>query len=179
MNYSAIAIRYSKALFTLAEEKHKLDKVYKDITLIKSVCETEKSFQNLLHFPIIKSSKKISIFNELFSNKIDSLTLDFLKLISNNKREMHLLSMCYSFINLYKDAKFIQTVHFTSVNKIDRSTKNKIIGMLKKQHKGYIELIEHTDDNLIGGFILRIDDRQYDASVANSLKNIEREFING
>ncbi len=178
MNYSAIAIRYSKALFTLANEKNKLDAVYNDILIIKSVCETEKGFTNLLHFPVIKSSKKISIFNEIFANKIDALTLNFLKLIANNKREMYLLPMCQSFVELYKEQRSIKTVNFTSVSTVGDDIKNKIINLVKEHYKSDVELVEHTDDSLIGGFVLRIDDQQYDASVANRLKNIEHEFIN-
>lgn len=178
MNYSAIAVRYSKALFTLAEEKGKLTEVQQDIELIKSVCETNNEFKNLLDFPIVQASKKISIFTEIFGKRVNPLTLEFLKLTANNKRESYLLPICYSFINLYKEKQGIKTVNFISVEGINENIKKEVIKLVKNSYKADIELVEHTNEQLIGGFVLRVDDEQFDASVANHLRNIEKELIN-
>jgi len=35
-----------------------------------------------------------------------------------------------------------------------------------------------SNDDLIGGFIVRVDNRQYDASVASSLKRVKKELLN-
>ncbi len=177
MNYSAIATRYSKALFTLSKQKGELENVYNDILLIKSVCETEQSFRSLLDFPVLKAAKKISIFNDIFADKVNGITLNFLKLTANNKRESHLLLMCYAFVDFYKKEKGIKIVNFTSVEKISDDIRTEIIAIVKKHYKSEIELVENTTDDIIGGFVLRVEDEQYDASVSSKLKNIERELI--
>jgi len=178
MNYSAIAIRYSKALFTLSIEKNALEKVYDDMKMIYEVCETENSFMQFLENPILAFSKKISIFENIFKSKINDLSLQFLILISKNKREQYLKTMAFEFISLYKAKLGIKTVTLTSVSTIDENLKNKIKNIVKKQFNAEIELEENTDNELIGGFVLRIDDEQYNASVVNQLENIKREFIN-
>ncbi len=177
MNYSAIATRYSKALFNLAKQKGELENVYRDIVLIKSVCETEESFKSLLDFPVLKASKKISIFEDIFANKVNVLTLDFLKLTADHKRESYLLLMCYAFIDYYKKDKGIKIVKFTSVEGISDNIRTEIISLVKKHYKSEIELVENIDNEIIGGFVLRVEDEQYDASVRSKLKNIERELI--
>ena len=178
MNYSAIAIRYSKALFTLAIEKDVLDKVYDDMRMIHEICETEDGFMQFLENPILAFSKKITVFENIFKKYINTLSLQFLNLITKNKREQYLKTMAFEFISLYK-AKFgIKTVTLTSVSTIDEKLKDKIKEIVKNQFKADIELVEKTDNELIGGFVLRIDDEQYDASVVNQLENIKREFIN-
>jgi len=178
MNYSAIAVRYSKALLSLAEEKGILDEVQKDISLIQSVCNTEHEFKRLLDFPVIPASKKIGIFTEVFGKKINTLTLEFLKLIANNRRESHLFLMTYAFLSLYKAKQGIKTVTFTSVGKIDDTVRKSIRDLVKKHYNADIELVEKIDNEIIGGFVLRVDDEQFDASVANQLEKIKREFIN-
>ncbi len=177
MNYSAIAVRYSKALFSLAMDKGKVNEVREDILLIKSVCETEPEFINLLDFPVVKASKKIRVFKEIFGSKINPLTLEFLTLIANNKRESFLLQMCYSFLYFYKDAQGIKTVNFTSADAINQNLKTEIVNLVRKYYKAEIELEESINEELIGGFVLRVDDEQFDASVASHLKNIEKELI--
>lgn len=178
MNYSAIAVRYSKALLSLSEEKGILDQVQKDIALIQSVCETENEFRRLLEFPVIPTSKKIEIFNEIFKDKVSNLTLEFLKMIADNRREAFLYHMTHAFMGLYKTKLGIKTVTFTSVDAIDDNTRKLINDMVKEHYKADIELIEETNKDLIGGFVLRVDDEQFDASVANRLEKIRREFIN-
>ncbi len=177
MNYSAIAVRYSKALLSLAEEKGILDEVQKDILLVQSVCDTEDEFKRLLEMPVIPASKKISIFGEIFGSKINALTLKFLELIAKKRRESYLHPMTYAFLNLYKAKQGIKTVTFTSVEKIDDDVKKVISALVKEHYKAEIELVEQTNSNLIGGFVLRVDDDQFDASVANQLERIKREFI--
>jgi len=178
MNYSAIAVRYSKALFTLAIEKDVLEKVYDDMKMIYEVCETENSFMQFLENPILAFSKKISIFENIFKTKVNYLSLQFLNLITTNKREQYLKTMAFEFISLYKAKHEIKTVTLTSVGTIDENLKNKIKDIVKNQFKAEIELVENTDNDLIGGFVLRIDDEQYDASVVSQLENIKRKFIN-
>jgi F-type H+-transporting ATPase subunit delta len=176
MNYSAIAVRYSKALFTLAQEKNLLDEIQKDISLIYSVCQDEPDFVRLLEFPVIQSSKKIEILRILFEDKIKPETFKFLQLVAQKRRESYLPAMAYAFMHRYKEKKGIKTVTFTSLGKIDEPTRQIVRDIVKKYYNADIELIELKDEKLIGGFILRIEDEQFNASVANQLEKIKREF---
>jgi len=177
MNYSAIAVRYSKALFALATEKNILDEIQEDIKLIHSICETESDFIRLLNFPTIPASKKIEIFRLLFTNNLKPETLRFLVLVAEKRRESHLQAMLHSFLLRYKETRGIKTVTFTSVEPINDSIRNIIKELVRKRYSANTDLIEQQDEKLIGGFVLRIDDEQYDACVASQLEKIKREFI--
>jgi F-type H+-transporting ATPase subunit delta len=177
MNHSSIAVRYSKALFALAQEKGILNQVQEDIRLIRSICESEHDFIRLIEYPAIPASKKIEIFKTLFSGKIQPETQKFLELIAKKRRESSLPAMTYSFLKLYKEIKGIKTITFTSVVEINDSVRSLIRDLIKKRYNAETELIELKDDKLIGGFVMRIDDEQYDASIASQLEKIKREFI--
>ena len=41
-----------------------------------------------------------------------------------------------------------------------------------------VELVSTVDQDIIGGFILRLGDQQFDASVANQLKSLEHKLSN-
>jgi F-type H+-transporting ATPase subunit delta len=86
--------------------------------------------------------------------------------------------MTYAFLSLYKAKQGIKTVTVTSVEKISKSAKKAITDLVKKHYKADIELIEETNKDLIGGFVLRIDDEQFDASVVYQLEKLKREFVN-
>ena len=39
-----------------------------------------------------------------------------------------------------------------------------------------VEVVNLIDESILGGFILRVGDIQYNASIANKLNNLKREF---
>ena len=176
MNYSAIATRYSKALFTLAKEKNILASIKNDMDLIVSVCDNEQYFNQFLENPILAYSKKSEIFNIIFKDKTNIVTINFLQLIAKSRREQYLRQMAIDFLNFYKEEKGIKTVKFTSVEKISDAVRKEIKEVVKSSYKAETELIEDVNDDIIGGFVIRIDDLQYDASVANQLEKIKREI---
>ncbi len=176
MNYSAIAVRYAKALFSLAKEKNTLSKVKDDMAQIVSVCEQDDVFNRFLENPVLPFAKKNKIFDAIFK-QADKLTLDFIHLVTQNRREPFLKQMALDFLNLYKTEKGIKTVHFASVTKINDTVRKEIKNIIKSSFDAETELIETTDENLVGGFLIRIDDLQYDASVARQLEHIKREIV--
>ncbi len=177
MNYSAIAVRYAKALFSLAKEKNALSKVRDDMAQIVSVCEQDETFNRFLENPVLPFAKKNEIFDAIFKKQADKLTLDFIHLVTQNRREAFLKYMALDFLNLYKLEKGIKTVHFSSVTKINDTVRKEIRDLIKNSFNAETELIETTNENLVGGFLIRIDDLQYDASVARQLETIKREIV--
>jgi F-type H+-transporting ATPase subunit delta len=177
MNYSAIAVRYSKALYALAKERKLLGEIHEDIKMLFTLCKNEPEFIRMLEFPVIPASKKIEIFRILFREKIKPETFRFLELIAENRRESYLPAIAHAFLDRYKTGMGIKTVTITSVETIDDGVRNIIHDEIKKHYHAGIELIEQKDEKLIGGFILRIEDEQYDASVASQLEKIRRQFI--
>jgi F-type H+-transporting ATPase subunit delta len=66
------------------------------------------------------------------------------------------------------------TAQVTSATKLDEEQKNKVLSLLK--HEGEVEIIEKVDASLIGGFIVRVGDKQIDASIATKFKNLRKEI---
>ena len=176
MNYSAIAVRYAKALFSLAKEKNKLSKIKEDMAQIVAVCDQDEVFNRFLGNPVLPFSKKNKIFDAIFK-QADKMTLDFIHLVTKKRREAFLKQMALDFLDFYKEEKGIKTIHFTSVSKIDDKVRKEISDIIKNSFNAETELIENTDDKLVGGFVMRIDDLQYDASVSKQLEYIKREII--
>lgn len=171
-----VASRYAKSLLDLAAEKGQLDAVYADMQQIKAVCDSTKEFTLFLNSPLIKSDKKISTLKAVFEGKVSPITLGFLSIVTAKRRESVIAEMANSFIDQYKTRKNILTAVITSAKGLDAATKQKVLELIKQQGQGEVELIEKTDDNLIGGFILKIGDKQLDRSVARQLANLKKEL---
>ena len=101
-----------------------------------------------------------------------------MNLILKNSREDILRQIADAFINLYKKSKNIMDVTVISATKLDDKTRATIEAKIKANFEGTIELTEKIDPALIGGFIVRIDDQQIDASIASQLSNLKNILLN-
>ena len=112
------------------------------MVLIDSVCSSNKDFLNLLRSPIIKTDLKIKILKELFSNNLSALTLSFISLITNKKREGLLPEISASFISLYKKNKNIKEVVVTSALPLDEDLKKSLMDYIGSETGSEIDLKE-------------------------------------
>lgn len=173
-----VANRYAKSLMELALESNKVDQVRKDMNMIEQVCKDSREFDLFLTSPIIKTDKKIGVINTLFKGKVSDLTLSFLNLITNKHRESYIHEIASAFDEQYKKNKNIFTAVVTSATGLDEKTRARVLDLVKSQMNGEVELVEKIDPRTIGGFILKIGDKQVDRTVSRQLNNLKKELIN-
>ncbi|WP_066756388.1 ATP synthase F1 subunit delta [Crocinitomix algicola] len=178
MSVTRVAYRYAQSLIDLATEKKVVEEVYADMNQLSTVCKDSQDFKNLLNSPVITGQKKLEVFKAIFDGKVNSATMDLLNLIVKNERENVLPAIAKGFIELYKKSNGIHEVFVTSAHPLDQATKDKIVEKLKAGVNGTIELHEKVDPELIGGFVVRIDDQQIDASIASQLSNLKNVLLN-
>jgi F-type H+-transporting ATPase subunit delta len=177
MNESIIAVRYTKAIFSLAKEKNILDHVKSDIEIIYSVLNESPELRQFFENPVLMPSKKKEVIDHIFKS-LHPQTLSFINLLIDNKREEYMHQIARNFLDKYRQYKGIQTVVFTSVVKIEEKTVTAIIELVKNIFKTDVELTSQLNEKIIGGFILRIGDKQFNASIHSSLNKIKRKLLN-
>ena len=171
MKATRLSSRYAKSLLSLVVEQNKLEDTLSDMKHIVNVCSENKDLSLLLKSPIVKTDKKISILSEIFSKSVSDVTMSFIHIITSKKREMYLEGIAESFISLYKVHNNIETVTLTTAVPIDENTKSEILSYIKKNGKTDVELTEIIDQDILGGMIVKIGDKQLDASVIRDIKN--------
>ena len=176
MKHSRVTNRYAKALLGLAIEQNKLSICYKDMILIDSVCKESKELKLLLKSPIVKTDKKSTILKEIFEDKLDNLSMSFINIITNKKREALLTEIATSFIFLYKKHNNIEAAKVTTSTPLDEELKAQVINFIKQHGNQDVELTEIVDKSIIGGTIIRMGDKQLDASVSRTIKELKQTF---
>ncbi len=177
MNESKITTRYAKALFKLAQEKNLLDRIKQDLDLIKQAFEL-KEFKEFLYSPIIPEHTKKQIFADLFKGKVHEYTLQFLFILAENRREQYLNIIIMDYEKLYRKALNITEVQLTTAIELDQDLKQQFIDILKKVTDSKIDLHHSVKPEIIGGFILKIDDRRLDASILTQLNKLRKHISN-
>lgn len=174
---SLIRVRYAKAFFQTAKEKNLLGELKSDIENIFSICINSPEFIGLLNSPVVKTRQKSELINQIFKNHLNDLTLKFLILITENKREAEIPGICRNFLELTRKDQNIKTATLITATEISSETTEKIRQIIEKETGAGIELATRINPELIGGMILRVDDKQYDASVATQLKKIRQKLL--
>lgn len=175
MNDSKISVRYSRALFQSALEKKILDKVNQDMIFISEICKIQQT-KEFLQSPIIVPSKKEAIFHKILGDNVEKLTLSLIDLIVQNGRESFIPAIARNFIHETKKYNGITESVLTTAVKIDAKIKNQITDLISEVFKTKAELKENIDPEIVGGFILQIDDNYIDASIKNKLRKIRKEL---
>jgi len=176
MDVSIISKRYAQALFDLALEMNIVERVKDDMNLVLAVTKENPQFKRLLASPIIPPGKKSKILRRIFEKHINRLSLRFLELVTQKEREVYMVNIADSFITRYKKYKNIITVKLTTAYTIDGDTRKEILDLLKEATDKHIELVEVVDKKIIGGFVLTLEDSQYDASLRKKIYRLGKAF---
>jgi F-type H+-transporting ATPase subunit delta len=176
MNDSKISVRYSRALFQSALERKIIDNVNQDMILISEICKDPETKEFLLS-PIIIPSKKSSIFHKMLEGSVEKITLSMIDLMVKNGRESYLPALARVFIHETLKYKGITKSVLTTAVKVDDKVRKQMTDLISEVYSTKVELEEKIDPEIIGGFMLRIDDNYIDASVRNKLRKIKKELL--
>lgn len=177
MSITRIASRYAKSLLDLSVEEGKLERILADVKVFQEFLKHRGLFL-MFKSPIVNVTKKRAVVHALFEGKLDSLLLSFFDIILRKNREMYLPEIADEFVNQYKVMNEITTA--TLITAAEMSEKN--IEELKKAllesdaTEKKLELHTEIDPNLIGGFVIKIGDKLYDASILHKLDQLKKQF---
>lgn len=169
--------RYVKSLLDLAIERNVVEDVHRDMRLFSQTISNSRPLELLLENPVIKHDKKLAILKGVFTGKVHTLTLAFFEIITRKNRESILASVAREFHNAYNNFKGIGKAKVTTATPLDEKLRAEFEQLARRySDKKQIELVEIVDPELIGGFILKVGDRQVDASIKSKLKTLEVSF---
>ncbi len=179
MNESKISVRYARALFDLSGEKKIQGQVYQDMGQVYRSMKANADLGQALDSPVIPVSRKMNLIREIYRGRVQELTLTFLELMVKHRRESYIPMVALRFLSLYKQEQGITELTLTTASPFPEESKEKIRKLVAGAYTSKIELREIHKPEIIGGFILRVNDEQLDASVASELKRIRRILITG
>ena len=177
MNQNRAAIRYAKATLDFAVEKKAADAVEKDMREIAATISENPELHNMLESPIIKSEVKRNSLFEIFKGA-NEITKGLLETLIGNKRIAMLQEVAYKYIILHEKLKGEEVAYVTTAVPLTSDLEKKILETVTKATGNKVTLENKIDESIIGGFVLRVGDTQYDASIANKLNGLKREFTN-
>jgi len=174
---SRAAIRYAKAILDIAQTSGKAEAVNNDMKSIVTAVAESTELKDFLSNPVIKMDVKKSAISEIFSN-VQAETQSLFNLLFENKRYEILESIAVQYTKLYDVSNGVEVAKVTTAFPITAELETKVLAKIAEFSKNKITIENIVDPSIIGGFILRVGDQQYNASVAGKLSELKREFAN-
>jgi F-type H+-transporting ATPase subunit delta len=172
---SRAAIRYAKAILDIATTNNNAVAVNADMKTIATTVNGNQELKDFLTNPIIKGEVKNAAISEVFPN-IQAETKGLFYLLLANKRFEILPAVAVQFNLLFDVASGVETAVVTTAIAMTAELEGQVLKKLKEFSSNAITITNVIDESIIGGFIIRIGDKQYNASVANKLQQLKREF---
>lgn len=172
---------YGEALFEIAMEAGEGDKageLMEEIIQVNSILQQNPEFDKLLKHPGIPKQEKVQVVKNVFKERICDELLGFLEVVIQKERYSELPAIFDYFIEKVKEAKKIGVAYVTTAVELNDGQKEQVKDKLL-QTTAYetMEMNYNVDAALIGGMVIRINDRVVDSSIRSKLNDLTRQLL--
>ncbi len=178
MIVNVVAKRYAKALFQVGIEQNLLRELESDLALFSKALQESKELTSFLTAPEVSVYDKKKLVTSLFSEYTKQFSLNLLLLLIDARRIEVLPAILTEYTKLANDALGIVDAEIVTAHPMTIESQGLVKGMLSKKTGKTVQLRLSVDPKIIGGIVLRIADRVFDASIRTELKKMKSSLIN-
>jgi len=176
MDAGKISTRYAKAIFGYASEKGEAKQLREEFLSLAVQFAALPTLKKVLEDPTVPAEKKISALLAAVGKKASDSYTKTIDLVIGNGRGHYMQQIALMYDNVYRKENNIKVASLTTIEPASESIKTALSKLVSDNPKETVDFRAKTDKNIIGGFVLEIDDRRLDASVRNQLNVIKLEL---
>ena len=172
------ALRYARAILNLAKESGIETEVNADMQFINATISENDDLQTMLKSPVIKATDKKKVLKAIFTDKVNAVSLGLFNLLEENKRMVMLQPIASQYTIIFDYLKNMNVAKVTTAVALTKDMEEKVLNKVVELTGNKTSIENIIDPSILGGFILRVGDLQYDASISNNFNELRREFDN-
>jgi F-type H+-transporting ATPase subunit delta len=177
MSATTLARRYAGALFGVAEKADIVDKAQGDLALITSSLLSMQDLRETVMHPLVPPARKKSIAEKVYAGKIDDVTLRFLYLLLDKRRESIIGDVEKEFVSLANRSRGVVIATVSSAVPLTEDEQAALASKLSAYTGKTVELELSVDPELIGGLTVRIGDTVIDGSIKGHLASLKKKML--
>jgi F-type H+-transporting ATPase subunit delta len=179
MSDITIARRYAQALNEQAAQAGVLEQVDADIELISTALADSRELRSFFDSPIISREKKGDVVRALFADRIQSVTMTFMGLLVDKRREALFPSVVSSFRDLRDVELGVTAVSVRTAYELSAEDRAALEAELRTLTGKQVRLETNVDASIMGGIVIRVGDTVYDGSITNQLATLRERLQSG
>ena len=176
MNAGIISNRYAKAILKFALERKEESRLREEFKILSEQFLAVPNLKKVLDDPTISSTKKIDVLTTAAGKEISDTCRQVFHLVVKNGRTHYMQSIALMYDKVYRKEKNKVIVKLTVTEPASIEMKKKFVKLIGKNDE-QVDFEAKTDNDIIGGFILEINDLRLDASTRNQLNQLRLELI--
>lgn len=178
MDNGLIPHRYAKALYKFALEHDNAKAVYDEMKVVVASFQANPKLQQVLANPFVSREDKATLLKEAAGAKVENDYLGFIKLILEMNREEFAYRMALAYRDIYRKVNRISQVKITTAVKLSDAEMKKLDDLVAKAFPdSTLETTSAVDPDIIGGFVIDVDDARMDASISNEIEQLRIKLL--
>lgn len=174
-----VAKPYARALYEAAIEQNALEVITNDVETFQELMEQSEELAQFINTPLMSPQIKSDTFQQLFSESMNPLTINFFKLLALKQRERYIVAIMDAFTSIVDEASGRVVAKVTTAVPITLNQEHQLIQQLSAYSGKQVRLETETDEEIQGGFVVKLGDTVFDASVTTQLQRLKRQLAKG
>ena len=166
---------YAEALFSLAVEENKCDKVYEDTRIALGALEGNGEYFSILDTPRLSIKERLGMIDSAFGS-LDGHLINLIKILAEAKRAHLLVKVLREFASLYDEYRGIFNAYATSAVAMTEEQISALAAKLRAITGREPRIINTVDPSVLGGLKIRFEGKQVDGTVKGRLEDFERRL---
>jgi F-type H+-transporting ATPase subunit delta len=177
MDEGKISVRYAEALYALAEEKGLHQELYLRLEQLTQAFLEVSGLGKHLTNPMHSKTDKLELLVAASGCEKASLLADFFLFVLDKGREEFMVFIAMSYQRIYREKQRIVTGTIISALPLQEGSLERIHKLVDQQFNATIELEAKVDPEILGGFILEVDNYRMDSSIQSELEHVRTELM--
>jgi F-type H+-transporting ATPase subunit delta len=171
------ARRYATALFASAQKQGKLDAIERDMTGMLELMQQTPALRQMWESPQVPTGRKRELLRTLFENTFDPLTLSFLRLLVDKRREDILEAVDFELRQQADASRHVVRAEATFAVPPTHEEQESLIKSLEHRTGERVLMTVEVNPGILGGVIVRMQDTIIDGSVRGSLERMREQLL--
>ncbi len=167
---------YAESLFHVARAEDMIDRVEEELTHLNKALDTNAELREFLSNPAVSPAGKKDALVRIFSKAISPVTLHWINMVMDQGRQRRLPVIIEDFITLAQDAREKVTAEVITSTPLSEDLAKRLETELSRVTKKRVFLKPLVDESILGGVIVKVEDKVIDGSVRHRLEEIKREM---
>ncbi len=183
-----IARRYARALLEVAQQADEVETVRRDLVALVALLAAEASragadgraapsgLRLFLEHRLVPADAKLALVDRVLGGRFSPAVVNLVRLLVEKRRERLLEAIAREYVRLAEAAQRVANVRVTSAVELPPAVLAGLRQSLERRLDRRVRLQPEVDPQLIGGLVLRVGGRVYDASVRRRLERLKERL---
>jgi F-type H+-transporting ATPase subunit delta len=172
-----LAAAYARSVLELANDQNQARQIGQELEELGKIIDSDPAFANFLANPAVSEAERGQVVEKVFRGRVSPLVMNFL-LVANRKGRLGILRLiAAAYAEQLEQQMGIVEVDITVAQRLSPEQFDDVRRRVGQALKREIVLHQYVDESIIGGMVLRVQDRLLDASVRAQLQAIRRKLL--